>query len=73
MHPVLAKNYRGYEDTLVPLERFGSAIAKDKKNTDAKLGLILPNAAGIPDRVECENDGRFRAICEEYFRHVRRS
>ena len=73
MHPVLAKNYRGYEDTLVPLERFRSAIAKDKKNTDAKLVLILPDASGIPGRVECENNGRFRTICEDYFRNVRRS
>ena len=72
MHPTLAANYRGYEDTVIPMERFLGAIAKDKKNTDTKLGLILPNAEAIPGRVKCANDGAFRAVCEEYFARIRR-
>lgn len=71
MHPTLAANYRNYEKTTVPMDRFLAAIAKDKKNTDDKLGLILPNAAGIPGRVKCANDSLFRATCEEYFSNVR--
>jgi len=71
MHPTLAANYRNYEQTPVPIDRFLAAIGKDKKNTDAKLGLILPNAEGIPGRVQCANDPAFRLMCEEYFSSVR--
>jgi 3-dehydroquinate synthase len=71
MHPTLAANFRKYEQTTVPMDRFLAAIGKDKKNTDAKLGLILPNADGIPGRVQCANDSVFRLTCEEYFSSVR--
>jgi 3-dehydroquinate synthase len=70
MHPTLAKNYRGFDGATVPLERFFSAIGKDKKNTEAKLALILPNASGKVGRVECDNDGRFRAACKDYFENA---
>lgn len=71
MHPTLRLNYRGFERTAVPFDRFLAAIAKDKKNTDAKLGLILPDAEAIPRRVECANDARFQANCRDYFDRVR--
>ncbi len=67
MHPTLAKNYRGFDGAVVPLERFFSAIGKDKKNTEAKLTLILPSASGKVGRIECDNDARFHAICKDYF------
>lgn len=67
MHPTLAKNYRSFDSAAVPLERFFSAIGKDKKNTDTRLSLILPNASGIVCRVECDNDARFHAVCKDYF------
>jgi 3-dehydroquinate synthetase len=67
MHSTLAKNYRGFDGGSVPLERFFSAIGKDKKNTETKLGLILPDAKGKIGRIECENDARFRAACKDYF------
>ena len=73
MHPTLRLNYRGFEQTPIPVDRFFAAIAKDKKNTDAKLGLILPDADAIPRRVECANDAAFQATCREYFDHVRLS
>ena len=71
MHPTLRLNYRGFELTDIPGERFFAAIAKDKKNTDAKLGLILPDMAAIPRRVECANDEAFQTGCREYFARVR--
>jgi 3-dehydroquinate synthase len=73
MHPTLAKNYRGFERTPIPAERFFKAISLDKKNTDSKLGLILPNADGIPGRVGVPNDEVFQALCREYFQEIRPS
>lgn len=66
MHPVLAANCTGYERTAVPLERFLSALAKDKKNTDEELTLILPDARACISLVQCRNDERFRRVCAEY-------
>lgn len=71
MHPTLRLNYRGFERTEIPAAAFFAAIAKDKKNTDAKLGLILPDAEAIPRRAECANDTEFQAVCREYFDLVR--
>jgi len=71
MHPTLRLNYEGFERTEILPEKFFAAIANDKKNTDAKLGLILPDANAIPRRVECSNDARFQAQCHEYFDRVR--
>ena len=73
MHPVLRQNYRGFETTEIPEAAFFAAIGKDKKNTDAKLGLILPDADAIPRRVECANDDTFKTACRDYFAGVRRS
>ncbi|MDD2762780.1 MAG: iron-containing alcohol dehydrogenase [Opitutaceae bacterium] len=71
MHPTLRLNYRGFERTEIPAGRFFAAIAKDKKNTDAKLGLILPDAEAVPRRVECANDEKFQADCCEYIARIR--
>ncbi len=73
MHPVLRQNYRGFETTDIPEAAFFAAIGKDKKNTDAKLGLILPDADAIPRRTECANDETFKTACRDYFAGVRRS
>ena len=71
MHPTLRLNYRGFEQIEIPIDGFFAAIAKDKKNTDAKLGLILPDAEAVPRRVECANDAKFQADCREYFDRMR--
>jgi len=71
MHPTLARNYRGFEHTPIPQDAFLAAIAKDKKNTDAKLSLILPDAEARPRKVECANDAMFHGICAEYLGEVR--
>ena len=71
MHPTLALNYRGYERTPVPMDGFLKAIAKDKKNTDTKLSLILPDANARVRRVECANDAIFQTICKDFFEKVR--
>ncbi len=71
MHPALRRNYGGFERTPIPLDAFFGALAKDKKNTDAKLGLILPDAEAIPRRVECANDAKFQADCREFLDRIR--
>jgi len=72
MRPVLARNYRGFEDTRVPLSPFLAALGKDKKNTASRLGLILPDARARVERVEVPNDAAFRAVCSDYLAHGRR-
>lgn len=68
-HPVLAKNYRGFERTLVPLDRFLAALAKDKKNVGAgSATLILPDADGRILRVTYGVDETFRAHCSAYLK-----
>ena len=67
MHPTLASNYVGFEEIGVPLDVFLDAIARDKKNTDAGLTLILPDAAGRVSPRSCAADGAFRNVCADYF------
>lgn len=67
-HPILAKNYRGFTDLNLPLPAFFKAIAKDKKNTTAKISLILPDAQGKIQRGLYDNDAKFQTACENYFR-----
>ena len=71
MHGALAANYRGFEETVVPLDSFMSAIGKDKKNVGADLTLILPDADARILSGRYTNDGRFRALCAEYLTECR--
>lgn len=66
MHPVLAANCAGFERIDVPLDGVLWALAKDKKNSDDELTLVLPDAEARISLVRCRNDERFRAICGEY-------
>jgi 3-dehydroquinate synthase len=73
MHPTLQANFVEFDRTPVPLDRFLAALAKDKKNTDAELGLVLPDREGriVAQRVVC--DETFRETCDTYLRSVRMS
>ncbi len=73
MHPTLAANYAGFERTEVPFEAFLSALGKDKKNRDAQLSLILPDAEARVTRGQYANNENFRAICADYFAGERAS
>jgi len=66
MHPTLRANYRGFEKHEIPIDRFLGALAKDKKNRDAQLMLVLPNGDGRIAPVPQANDEAFRVICGEY-------
>ncbi len=72
MHPVLARNFRGFERHPVPLAPFLAAIAKDKKNLgQASATLILPDREGRIEKGTYPNDARFAAFCAEYLDQAR--
>jgi 3-dehydroquinate synthase len=71
MNPVLAANYSGYDATEVPLDRFFSAIASDKKNTASQLRLVLPDEHGTIRLIGVTADDVFRDACTAYLRDGR--
>lgn len=70
MHGVLRANYAGFERTPIPLGVFLSAIAKDKKNTDREIGMILPGPDGRLAVARRPPDARFTEACAEYLSTV---
>lgn len=71
MHPVLRANYDGFEREPVLFGAFMEAIAKDKKNSEDSLTLILPNKECRIEVARTANDARFHKICMEYLTEVR--
>jgi 3-dehydroquinate synthase len=71
MHATLAANYAGFERTVVPLDPFFAALARDKKNTASALRLILPDAESRVGIVTCVNDDAFRRYCAQYLEEER--
>ena len=72
MHPTLKANYHGFEGHDVPLDKFLSAISKDKKNTGTgSVTLILPGVDGKVFRDGYANDDGFAALCDEYLKGSR--
>lgn len=71
MHPTLAANYAGFESTTIPIERLLSAIAKDKKNRDAELRLVLPDHTGRVSLVGQPNNEEFRQACADFLARER--
>ena len=66
MHPALAANYAGFGEVEIPIDAFLGAIAKDKKNSNDKISLILPDAAARVKRGFYDNDTGFKKICQDY-------
>ena len=65
MHGVLSKNYEGYKSTHIPVDKLIAALKKDKKNTAAKLVLIMPVGEGaVVQKVEVTADNEFEEQCE---------
>jgi 3-dehydroquinate synthase len=71
MHPTLLRNAAGFERTRIPLDGLIAALARDKKNTDAALTLVLPDAGGRIGLRSCDNDTRFRELCASYLDKAR--
>ena len=71
MHRTLRKIYGNYHRVSVPPEAVWSALMKDKKNTSAALGLILPTGADAAiTRVMVPPDATFRAQFDAAFTEV---
>ena len=66
MHPTLQRNFAGYERREIPLGRLLDALGTDKKNTDAGLRVVLPDAHGRIHVVDQRPDERFMTACAEY-------
>lgn len=74
IHPVLRKNYNGYETHPVSMEPFIAAILKDKKNIGVNnVMAILLTKNGILERSPCPADQGFIDICDHFLNTVRSS
>ncbi len=67
MRPMLQANYFGFEQIPVPEQAFFQALAKDKKNPEAGVSLILLRNPGDVFLTPCANDEKLRSLCREYF------
>lgn len=56
----------GYSISNLNIDEFITALSKDKKNVDNKLGLILNNGFGKIFKKFVENDERFKNLLKEY-------
>lgn len=71
MHDVLRRNYAGYQNTDIPLDRFLASLAKDKKNTGTgQVTLILPDKKARIFRDGYANDAGFKELCGKFFTTV---
>jgi 3-dehydroquinate synthase len=70
LHPVLARNYAGFEGTPIPEDRFFSALAADKKNVGSDVTLIVHRGPGQVFKERFANDDRLRDACRNYFSSI---
>lgn len=67
LQPMIERNLTGFERVPVPLDRFLSALSRDKKNAGKQVRFVLlrePGAAFLEGR---PLDDDFRAFCSDYF------
>lgn len=66
MHSTLRKNFRLFAEIHIPSDGFFFALSRDKKNTDEKLRLVMPDGSGKIALHLCPNDPAFQKNCVEY-------
>lgn len=71
MHPTLRKNYLAFATHPIDVEAVLGALAKDKKNVDTGLRLVLPDAASEIRLTTQPADDRLRAAVGVYLRGER--
>lgn len=71
MHPILRKNYNGFEGLAIPADRLFAALSRDKKNVGTDLTLILPNAESQIEKVRVTPGADFKASCRQFLTDVR--
>lgn len=67
LHQLLAANYAGFERVPIPEERFFAALAKDKKNEDGGLSIVLMRGPGRVFVERRPDSEQLRSLCTEYF------
>jgi 3-dehydroquinate synthase len=67
MHGLLEKNSKDYRQVKVDVDLLLKALAKDKKNTQSQLKLILPNKDGKIEIGLYDNNDIFKTIIYSYF------
>lgn len=70
IRPLLRKNYTGFSKGEIPFDRFLTSIAKDKKNIERDVSLILSKGPGEVFNGRYPNDDRFQSLCRKFFREV---
>lgn len=71
MHPTLAANYADFKDVPISIERLLAALAKDKKNREAELRLVLPDRNARMSLIYQPNNEEFAWICTDYIARER--
>ena len=72
MHGVLSNNYRGTEEIDIPVDKFMSALKKDKKNIGKdEVTLILPNRDAKIKKGRYPINSKFKSLCNKYLKEVR--
>lgn len=67
MHAVLRRNYEKFSAIRISAIDLVSALMKDKKNSNAMLGLVLPaGEQAVIQRMQVRPDDEFRIQCEKY-------
>lgn len=68
LHGLLSANYGGWENVTFDDEGFFAALARDKKNRDGLVSLVLMRGPGELFIERRPMDANLRGICAEYFR-----
>lgn len=66
MHPVLRRNYAGYDNLEIPFGKMMDALARDKKNVGTVLTLILPDQGAKPATVAVPASEDFQGHCRAF-------
>ncbi len=73
MRSTLRRNARGFLNVPVPMDRFLTALSKDKKNRGSGTAtVVLPHSDGKIARSIQPVDERFRHLCARYFESASR-
>ncbi|MCC6276051.1 MAG: iron-containing alcohol dehydrogenase [Leptospiraceae bacterium] len=73
MHEVLEKNYRGFTNVEIPLDKLIDALGKDKKNTRTMLGLIFPVGENAKiEKLKIQNDSMFYEQCKLFLEKIKK-
>ena len=72
MHPLMKRNYTGFETVPVPQQPFLDALSKDKKNVGTgSAALILVDDKGGVAKDNYKTDDAFRDHCHDYLTRER--